>query len=337
MKNIMLVSYSFIAALIGAGFASGQEILCYFSVFGMNGAFGIALTALLSFIFIYFVLSVSSSCGLYSVRSFLDISSVPFIKKAIRITLVGFSFSVYAAMLSAFGEIMSEFGISMHTGAFVAAALCAIALCLGNSIVFDINGLIGLILTAAIVASCAYMIRYREYHTFRDLTPAVVNAGVYSGFNLLSTLPILTVMSRRISHRSEAATAAFISAAAVGVMLTMIYILIATYHGKIPLGELPMLTLAARQSRTFAAIYRGILIAASITTLLSSGGSVLEAMPGRITPLSVILLSFSGFLLSCVGFSRLVSSAYRICGSIGIAATVYIIYLCIKTKNNSVN
>ncbi|MBR0366175.1 MAG: hypothetical protein IJH94_05175, partial [Clostridia bacterium] len=229
MKNIMLVSYSFIAALIGAGFASGQEILCYFSVFGMNGAFGIALTVLLSFIFIYFVLSVSSSCGLYSVRSFLDISSVPFIKKMIRLTLVGFSFSVYAAMLSAFGEIMSEFGIPPHTGAFAAAALCAVALCLGNRMVIDINGLIGLILTAAIITSCAYMIRYREYHTFVVLTPAVVNAGVYSGFNLLSALPILTVMSRRISGRTEAAAAAFISAAAVGVMLTMIYVLIATY------------------------------------------------------------------------------------------------------------
>ena len=337
MKNIILVSYSFIAALIGAGFASGQEILCYFAAFGRMGVVGIALTSFLIFIFIYSVLRVSSAYGLYSIDSFFDISPVPFIKRLIRIMLAVFSFSVYAAMLSAFGEIMSGFGIPPHAGALTAVALCAILLCLGNNAVFDINGLIGMILTAAIMTCSVYMIRYREYHTFSQLTPVTLNAGIYSGFNLLPALPILTVMSRRISGRSEAAAAAFISATAAGVMLIMIYFLIATYAGKIHLGELPMLTLAARQSRIFAGVYRAILLTASATTLLSSGGSVLEAVPGGGTPLSVILLSVSGFFLSFIGFSTLVSSAYRICGMAGIIVVIYIIYLCVKTKNNRVN
>lgn len=336
----MLVAYSFIATLIGAGFASGQEILCYFASFGKAGAVGIATASVLFFVFIYSVLGVCSEYGLSSLDSFLSISHIPFVKQLIRVMLTVFSYAVFAAMLSAFGEILSDLGIPPRLGSLAVAAACAAILSLGSSRVFDINGLLGLVLTAAIITCCIYMLRYREYHTFSQLTPVAVSGSVYSGFNLLPTLPILTVMSRRISCRREAAAAALISSAATGTLLMLIYILLATYSGKIPLGELPMLTLAARQSRTFAAIYRVILIAAAATTLLSSGGSILEALPLRNTPAAAILLSVTGFLISCAGFSRLISSAYRICGCIGITICLYIIYLCMsyfKTKNNSVN
>ena len=219
MKNILLVSYSFIAALIGAGFASGREILTYFALFGRSGTFGIATAAILFFVFIYSVLSVCSVYGFHSLESFLSISHLPFAKKLIRVMLTIFSFSVYAAMLSAFGEILSTLGIKPLTGSIATAAICAAILSLGSSKVFELNGLLGLVLTAAIITCCVYMLRYREYHTFSPISSAAANGSVYSGFNLLSSLPVIPVMSRRISCRREAAAAAVISAAAAGTLL----------------------------------------------------------------------------------------------------------------------
>lgn len=48
MKKIMLIGSAFIGIIVGAGFASGQEILQYFTSFGTLGV----LAAVVSTIFI---------------------------------------------------------------------------------------------------------------------------------------------------------------------------------------------------------------------------------------------------------------------------------------------
>ena len=58
MKEIFLITFVIIGALIGAGFASGQEIYSFFFVFGKNGIFGIILTCLMISILIYKTLKI---------------------------------------------------------------------------------------------------------------------------------------------------------------------------------------------------------------------------------------------------------------------------------------
>lgn len=335
LKNIMLVSYSFIAALIGAGFASGQEILCYFAIFGKNGVWGICTAAALFMFFIYSVLSTCATLELYSFDTFLNIIGNKHIRKTIRVISITFLFAVFAAMLSAFGEIFTVFGIAPRIGALITSAVCALILSSGSRPVFDVNGALGLILTAAIITCCAYMLRYREYHAFAEIRPVVVNAGIYSGYNLLSAVPLLSVMSRRIESRADAAAAAIISSLAAGLMLLMIFLIIATYAGKIPLGELPMLTLAARQNPTFAMIYRIILLLASSTTLIASGGSILEAVPARKSFFTAAALCMLGYFLSGWGFSGLVNKAYRMSGAVGIIICGYLCFICLKKQRFS--
>ena len=51
MKRIILIASAFIGVIVGAGFASGQEVLQYFTSFGIMGTFGaIITTALFAYI-----------------------------------------------------------------------------------------------------------------------------------------------------------------------------------------------------------------------------------------------------------------------------------------------
>ena len=64
MKQIIIASYSFIAAVIGAGFASGQEIMCYFVRFGKLGFPGIVIFAAVFAVFSFSVMCACKKLGI---------------------------------------------------------------------------------------------------------------------------------------------------------------------------------------------------------------------------------------------------------------------------------
>ena len=335
MKNILIVSYSFIAALIGAGFASGSEILGYFTIFGRNGIWGIFFFAAVCAVFLFAVFSLCRKYHAYSFDELLEAAGDRRIMRAIRGFTAVFSFCVFSAMLSAIGEGLGYFGIPPRTGACVAAIMCAILLSSGTARALDLNGIAGILLTAAVITCCLYILRYREHHAYSSLTPAIGSAAAYSGYNLCSSLPVLAVLSRRLRTRADTAAAALISACAVLIMMGLMFSILSMYHGRIPLGELPMLTLAARQNPVFAAIYCFVIITASSTTLTASGSSILETIGKNRSFLYPAVLSSLGFLVSGFGFTGLVNTVYRICGIAGIPVMLYILYLYyVSIKNN---
>ena len=50
LKNALLISFAFIGTVVGAGFASGQEAMLYFSAFGTQGIWGAVLGSALMLI-----------------------------------------------------------------------------------------------------------------------------------------------------------------------------------------------------------------------------------------------------------------------------------------------
>ena len=133
LKNILIVSYSFTAALIGAGFASGGEILSYFTVFGRNGIWGIFFFAAVCAAFLFAVFSLCRKYDAHSFDELLSVTGDRRIIRAIRGFTAVFSFCVFSAMLSAIGEGLAYFGIPSRAGAFAAAGLCAVLLGAGTA------------------------------------------------------------------------------------------------------------------------------------------------------------------------------------------------------------
>ena len=58
MKNILNVVFVIIGTLIGAGFASGQEINLFFFSNGEHGIYGIIISSLLMGIIIFIILKL---------------------------------------------------------------------------------------------------------------------------------------------------------------------------------------------------------------------------------------------------------------------------------------
>ena len=83
MKKSVIVSFSYIAAIIGAGFASGAEIVSYFLKYGKQSILGIILSGVLFGVLSYFVLKICVREKISTFSEFLD-AIMP--KRLVRIT-----------------------------------------------------------------------------------------------------------------------------------------------------------------------------------------------------------------------------------------------------------
>ena len=73
MIEVISITLVIIGALIGAGFASGQEIFSFFYIYGKNGIYGIVIMSILIGIFIYKSLKIIYQKQVYNYNDFLNL------------------------------------------------------------------------------------------------------------------------------------------------------------------------------------------------------------------------------------------------------------------------
>ncbi len=335
MKNIFAVAAAYAAALIGAGFASGQETVAFFVKYGKSGFFGIILSAA---VFGFFAAVVLSGCVASRTDSYGEYLSRLMNEKIRRVTeaiTLFFSAVVFCVMASCCGEMGHMiFGVKKYVGAFVICVTCGIIMSFKTDSALNVNAVTGGALVIGIITCCLYLLRYREHQAFLNSAPMLLSAVSYSGYNLLTAAAVLCPLSARLKTRSDAYLSAFAGAFALFVIMTLMWALISIYYGKIPLGEIPVLTLAMRENRGIAAAYSAVLFAAVFSTALSNGIGAVNIIGGDRKTIAALIAAV-GFLGSSAGFSALVNNLYRICGYIGIIFFAYILFKQLRTSKTA--
>ncbi len=334
LKGILISSFSIIAALIGAGFASGEEILCYFVVFGRYGILGIISSVLFFGVFIFCVLSFLVKRPQMDYDGFLSTLRGRYTKRIINGVTIFFAISVYGAMLSALAEILKDF-VPLPTAltGLILTFLFSLLLMTGVERILSMNGIIGMGLVFFMVLSCLYILTFREYHAFSHIGVNAVSDGfIYSGYNLISMAPLLVCLSHNLKTKSDAVAVTMVTSTTTLILMVLVYALLSIYHNRIDLSALPMLTLARRQNDTLAIIYTSVLSVAVVTTLLSSGSSAIWGLRIENKRLYILLMSMVAYLLSRLGFQNLINIAYRISGIAGIFVCFAILFGMFRAK-----
>ena len=65
---MIITIYNYIGALIGAGFASGQEILTFFVKYGRLGGVGVVISSVIFGLFAYFILALAVEKRCYTMK-----------------------------------------------------------------------------------------------------------------------------------------------------------------------------------------------------------------------------------------------------------------------------
>ena len=166
-----------------------------------------------------------------------------------------------------------------------------------------------------------------------------VSSISYAGYNLITTGAILAGMSRFFAGQERGGIGkSVMSGVVLFVMMLLIWTVLEIYYGKINLGEIPMLTMALRQNKVFGAIYGTMLFFAVITTDVSNGFNVLDIASRKIGKnVVVFFMTVIAVAMSGAGFSKIINTAYRLCGYGGLVLVFYVIYNFIKNMNKVEN
>lgn len=117
MKNILKVVFVIIGTLIGAGFASGQEMYVFFFSFGIKGFIGILISSIFMGIVIYQTLKILNKYEIKNYKEFLEIllskNKNTNIKNIVNLLVNTFILVTFFIMIAGFGAYFEqEFSIN---------------------------------------------------------------------------------------------------------------------------------------------------------------------------------------------------------------------------------
>lgn len=333
MNQAVLISFAYIAAVIGAGFASGAEITAFFLRYGRESFFGLLLAGAFFGFFSYVLLTDCIKNKIHSFSDYLAYLMPAFWQRLTMSAVLAFMAVSLGAMSAAAGEILS-FAMPCFFGGLLFSAVCAVILLLPVRGITWISGILGVVIVFGIMGSCFFVINFRTAQTYAQLAKITASAVSYSAYNSIAGGALLCSMSRFLKTKRQAICTAVLNGAGIFVLLLALWCTVGIYYGKVGLGEIPMLAIAGRMGRAFWRIYAVILFLAVLTTAVSNGFGIMEHLTGERK--RAVLLPFACMvLLSAAGFSVIVDRLYRLCGYIALALPAFMIIKRVKKRKTT--
>lgn len=120
----MTIALAYVGVLTGAGLASGQEILQYFTPFGISGLWGTVIVAVLHAVLGLMVLQLGSYYQSEEHSVVLSQIASPILNKVLDWSLILTCFVIGFVMISGAGAALNQqFGLRPWIGAFICAVL----------------------------------------------------------------------------------------------------------------------------------------------------------------------------------------------------------------------
>lgn len=321
----------YVGTVVGAGFASGQEVLQFFGYFGIWGFVGIAFSTLL---FMFYGNSILQIAHREKAESFL-----PVIRKVsgrkigfvIDVIITFFMFGVLVTMAAGAGAIFFEqFGLPSISGSFFMVVISLITVLLGINRVIESIRFVAPILVASILGLSLWTIfsfpqglvqNLDLMNTGRAAFPVwPVAALLYGSYNLVLAIPVLAPLGA-LSDPNELRKGAILGGLGLGIGALAISASILTRAPQVTGFEIPMLAIAGAVSPGARTFYSFVLVAEIYTTAVAG----LYGFTSRLTKEGTsryrwvaIGTSIVALILSQFGFSRLVNTLFPAEGFAGL-------------------
>ena len=329
MKNTLKIVFVIIGALIGAGFASGQEIYIFFFSHGIQGLLGIIISSVLMGAIIYNTLNILNKYDINNYKEFLDvlIEKNSTIKNIINIVINIFILITFFIMIAGFGAYFKqEFGINSIIGSIILAMLNFIIFNKSIRGVVKANGILIPILILFLVIIgllCAKGINILELQKYVMKTNGlkwILDAILYCSYNSILLIPVIITLKNYIKNKKQNILVSAITTVIVITLSIMIYIILLKVDVDITKLEMPAVYVVSNMFKILRIIYGFIILASIFTTSISLGTSFLQnTCNNKKSYLQIAgIMCITSVLVSKIGFSNLVNILYPIFGYLGI-------------------
>lgn len=330
--SIFQIAATYIGTVVGAGFATGKEIIEFFTSYGVIGFIGILLSGLL-------FITIGTKMMLFSHRiqaySYQDLNYY-FFGKSIGRLVNGLTFiilfGVTSVMLSGTGAIFNEqLGIPYQFGILFTLILCYLIMTKGLDGVLGINSLVvpmmlffGFILLIPTLNNPGQLLQLPEWNLWRGY----VNPFLYVSFNLAMAQAVLVPLGREINDEKTIRWGGFWGG--IGLLFILLSCHLALYLlPNVNQYDIPMAEVIKGFGFVVHILFIIVIYGEIITTLVGNVFGLSRQMQSFI-PLSanqlVLLILGVSYLISLIGFGVLLEVLYPLFGYVGLLILFTITY-----------
>lgn len=337
MKNVLKVVFVIIGTLIGAGFASGQEVYLFFFSYGMKGLIGILISSIIIGVVIYSTFNILNKYKINTYKDFLNI----LLPKNTKLKIIAnfiiniFILITFFIMIAGFGAYFEqEIGINRLVGSLILAIITFIVFMTSIKGVVKVNELIvpiliGFIFIIGIISiKNIHILNLENYVIRTNYTNFALSAVLYSSYNSILLIPVLITLNNYVKNKKQIFYISFISAIVTILLSVIIFLLLVRVDVDISKLEMPVVYVVSNMFKILRYIYGVIILGSIFTTAISLGVSFLQNTAKNkkgYTQISIIMC-ITSVIISKFGFSNLVSLLYPIFGYLGL---IQILRLCV--------
>lgn len=335
--SILKVVFVIIGTLIGAGFASGQEVYIFFFSYGIKGLIGIIVSSLLIGITIYKTFKITQKNDTKNYKEFLDcLVKNKKVKDITNILVNIFILASFYIMIAGFGAYLEqELGVNSILGSSILAILCLVIFKTNVKGFVKVNSILIpiLILIVTIIGILnlknIHILNLNDYLLESNNKSWLLTSVLYASYNSVLLIPALISINDYIKSNKNIKYVALIVTVITIILLSIIFMFLVNVDVDIKELEMPAVYAISMIYPNIKSIY-GITILISIfTTAISLGISFLKNVSKSETRynFTAIFICLTSIIFSKVGFSNLVSLFYPILGGLGV---IQMIQICVK-------
>ena len=334
MSNTIKTTLVIIGALIGAGFASGQEIYLFFFSYGIEGTIGIIIATTLLGIVIYKTLKIIIQQNIQNYQEFLEyiIPAKPnnriktHIIQIINIIINIFILITFFIMIAGFGSYLKQnLSIPQIIGSSILATLCLIILSKQTKGIVKVSeGLVPiLILFIITIGICSIrdidLVHMQNYITKVNSTNWIISGILYTSYNSILLIPVL-ISIKKIIKLKQIGKISILVTILTTILALSIFIGMIKIDVDIKKLEMPISYVESNQFPQLKGIYGIVILASILTTAISLGAGFLQdvAKTEKTRKNWLISICIISIPISQIGFANLINLLYPIFGYLGL-------------------
>lgn len=343
MRNIFKVVFVIIGTMIGAGFASGQEMYLFFFSYGVEGLLGVLISSLIIGVVISKTFQVVNKYKVDAYKDFLDI----LIKKKGKIApIINFVINLFILvtffiMIAGFGAYFEqELGINSLIGSTILAILTFVIFMTSVKGVVKANELLVPLLIGFLIL--IGIINLKDIH-FGELGNYIIQAKegsfilsavLYSSYNSILLIPVLLTLKDYIRDKKQILTIASLSTIIIIILSIIVFLLLVRVDVDITKLEMPAVYVVSHSFKILRYLYGFIILGSIFTTTISLGTSFLQNVSENQKSYTqiAIIMCITSVLVSKIGFSNLVNLLYPFFGYLGLVQILKLTFLKVQNK-----
>ena len=324
-KKIIKIASVYAGAVLGAGFASGQELTAFFVKFGMRGLIACTISGCMFMLLGAMVLLEAKKTNQTHYLGYLK--SILGEKTGTVLYIISELFMAvsFCVMLSGSGALFNEqFGLPAVAGVLLTSVICFVVLQGNVKGLTTINMMLVPFMIVGMVLVCVMFILNQHQESWliflNEKNRAYGNIFLYVSFNMLTATAVLVPLSKITEKKSSLAVSGVLGGGVLLVCALFACLVLYIAYDNVAGKELPLLAISQKVSSIASYTYAAVLYMALLTTAAANGFSVVEhfAVKGKNRKMVAAVLSVVSIPMSLIPFSSMVEYCYTFFGILGL-------------------